>query len=68
MAAIDAPDFALSMKPAQVGTGKLDWARILPAAHAAGARHFYVEQEPPFPGPRIDAVRGSYAFLSQLRA
>lgn len=68
VAAIDAPDFALSMKPAQVGTGKLDWARILPAAHAAGARHFYVEQEPPFPGPRIDAVRGSYAFLSQLRA
>ncbi len=68
VATIDKPDFALMMNPAQVGSGKLDWARILPAAQAAGARHFYLEQEPPFPGPRIDAVRGGYAFLSQLRA
>ena len=61
-------NFALSMQPAEVGAGKLDWARILPAAHEAGARHFYVEQEPPFAIPRMEAVRRSFAFLSGLRA
>ena len=60
--------FGLAMKPAEVGTGKLDWKRILPAAHQAGVKHFYVEQEPPFAIPRIEAARKSYAFLSQLRA
>jgi sugar phosphate isomerase/epimerase len=61
-------NFALSMQPAEVGAGKLDWARILPAAHEAGVRHFYVEQEPPFALPRIESVRRSFAFLSGLHA
>lgn len=61
-------NFVLAMKPAEVGSGTLDWARILPAAHAAGAKHFYVEQEPPFTMPRIEAARKSYAYLSALRA
>ena len=58
-----APPFAIG-----VGSGTLDWAKILPAARAAGVRHFYVEQEPPFTMPRIEAARKSYAFLSALRA
>lgn len=61
-------NFALSMQPAEVGSGKLDWGRILPAAHAAGVRHFYVEQEPPFTIPRIEAARKSYDFLARLHA
>lgn len=61
-------NFALNMKPAEVGFGTLDWAKILPAAHAAGVRHFYVEQEPPFAIPRIESARKSYGFLSQLKA
>jgi sugar phosphate isomerase/epimerase len=61
-------NFALSMKPAEVGSGMLDWASILPAAYDAGVRHFYVEQEPPFAMPRIEAARKSFGFLSQLRA
>lgn len=61
-------NFVLEMKPAEVGSGTLDWARILPAARTAGVRHFYVEQEPPFTMPRIEATRKSYAFLSALRA
>jgi sugar phosphate isomerase/epimerase len=61
-------NFALSMKPAEVGSGTLDWAKILPAAYGAGVRHFYVEQEPPFAIPRMEAARKSYAFLSHLRA
>jgi sugar phosphate isomerase/epimerase len=62
------PNFALTMQPAEVGSGTLDWARILPAAQRAGVQHFYVEQEPPFTIPRIEAARKSYAYLSQLRA
>lgn len=58
----------LGMKPAEIGSGTLDWAAILPVAYDAGVRHFYVEQEPPFTIPRIEAARKSYQFLSQLRA
>lgn len=63
-----ASNFALSMAPSEVGSGKQDWARILPAAWRAGVRHFYVEQEPPFAMPRMDAAAKSYAYLAQLRA
>ena len=62
------PNFALSTVATEVGAGKQDWAKILPAALAAGAQHFYVEQEPPFTTPRIDAAAKSYAWLAQLRA
>lgn len=61
-------NFVLAMKPAEVGSGTLDWAKILPAARSAGVHHFYVEQEPPFTIPRIEAARKSYAFLAALRA
>lgn len=68
VAAGNTPGFAITMAPAEVGSGTLDWARILPAAHKAGVRHFLVEQEPPFAIPRIEAARKSYAYLAQLRA
>jgi sugar phosphate isomerase/epimerase len=61
-------NFALAMKPTEVGSGKQDWARILPAAFRAGVRHFYVEQEPPFAMARMDAASKSYAYLAGLRA
>jgi sugar phosphate isomerase/epimerase len=62
------PNFAVHMAPTEVGSGKLDWAQILPAALRAGVRNFYVEQEPPFTLPRMDAAAKSYAYLAQLRA
>lgn len=68
LAADTATNFALSMKPTEVGSGKQDWARILPEAHRAGVRHFYVEQEPPFTMPRMDAAAKSYGYLAGLRA
>ena len=46
------PGFALGMTPAEVGSGTLDWARILPEAHRVGVEHYLVEQEPPFAIPR----------------
>jgi sugar phosphate isomerase/epimerase len=59
-------NYALAMDPTQVGTGKLDWAHILPAAAKAGVQHFYVEQEPPFTMARIDAAAQSYRYLAAL--
>ncbi|MEO6092851.1 MAG: sugar phosphate isomerase/epimerase [Novosphingobium sp.] len=68
VARVNPVNFGLSMKPSDVGAGKLDWARILPAAYRAGVRHFYLEQEPPFVSSRMDAARNGYAYLSRLRA
>ena len=62
------PSTQMKTDPTEVGSGSVDWARVLPAAYAAGARHFYYEQEPPFAIPRIEAAAKSYAFLAQLRA
>jgi sugar phosphate isomerase/epimerase len=62
------PNHALAMDPTEVGSGKQDWARLLPAAHKAGCQHFYVEQEPPFTMARIDAAAKGYAYLKGLRA
>ncbi len=60
-------NYALKMDPTQVGNGRLDWARLLPAAQKAGCQHFYVEQEPPFTMSRIDAAAVSYRYLAGLR-
>ncbi|WP_163233940.1 sugar phosphate isomerase/epimerase family protein [Caulobacter rhizosphaerae] len=62
------PSQALVTSPAEVGSGVVDWARVLPAAYAAGARHFYVEQEPPFTLSRLESIARSYTYLSKLRA
>jgi sugar phosphate isomerase/epimerase len=60
-------NYALKMDPTEVGSGKQDWARLLPAARKAGVEHFYVEQEPPFAMARLDAAAKSYAFLAGLK-
>ena len=62
------PNFALAMDPTEVGSGSLDWTRLLPAAYAAGVRGFYVEQEPPFTLPRIEAAKASHDYLARVAA
>ena len=62
------PNFVLSMDPTEVGSGVLDWKRLLPAAHAAGVRHFFFEQEPPFARSRIEAARISFDYLARVTA
>ena len=62
------PNFAFKMDPAEIGSGKLDWKRLLPEAYAAGVRGFYVEQEPPFTRPRLEAARISHDYLMGVRA
>ena len=57
---------AFRMDPADVGSGRLDWERILPVAYEAGVRYYYVEQEPPFAEPRMEAARTDYDYLSRV--
>lgn len=68
VAAGNSQSYEISMQPAEVGAGTIDWARVLPAAQKAGVQHYLVEQEPPFTIPRIEAAERSHRFLSQLRA
>jgi len=61
-------NYELRMDPTEVGSGRLDWGRLLPGAHAAGVRNFYVEQEPPFERPRIEAAKICHDFLARVTA
>ncbi len=60
-----APNNAFKMDPADVGSGALDWKAILPVGYEVGVRYYYVEQEPPFAGPRMDAARADYEYLAR---
>ncbi len=60
-------NFALRMDPTEVGSGIQDWPAILQAGRDAGVEHFFVEQEPPFERPEIEAARISYNFLRTLQ-
>jgi sugar phosphate isomerase/epimerase len=60
-------NFASRLDGTEVGSGVLDWKVILPVAYQAGVRGFYVEQEAPFAGSRLDSVAASYRYLASLR-
>jgi len=60
------PNTDYKMDPADVGSGYLDWKAIIPAGYDAGVRYYYVEQEPPFAVPRIEAARTDYGYLARL--
>ncbi|MGH8288443.1 MAG: sugar phosphate isomerase/epimerase family protein [Steroidobacteraceae bacterium] len=66
LAASTVPNNAFKMNSTDVGAGSLDWRAILPAGYEAGVRHYYVEQEPPFPATRMDAARADYEYLARL--
>jgi sugar phosphate isomerase/epimerase len=57
--------FGLNQQPvmAEIGSGNLDWARILPAAEAAGCRYYIVEQDI-CPGDPFDSIKKSFDYLS----
>ncbi|MCB2079799.1 MAG: sugar phosphate isomerase/epimerase [Novosphingobium sp.] len=59
--------FDISMDSPIVGSGRLDWARILPAAYEAGARHFIVEQDTANGLSRIDGLERAVQFLSNVK-
>lgn len=60
-------NFAVEQDPTEVGSGKMDWPAILTAAYTAGVRGFFVEQEPPYSGPRMDSIAKSAGYLLGLR-
>lgn len=51
----------------EVGSGVVNWPRVLRAAVASGVEHFAVEQEPPYSRmPPIEAARKAYGYLTAL--
>lgn len=61
-------NYELRMDPTEVGSGALPWKTLLPAAYAAGVRGFYVEQEPPFERPRLEAAKICHDYLAGVTA
>lgn len=57
-------NFLLTMNPAEVGAGRIDWPAVLDAARTAGVREYFVEQEPPFEHDRMESARISFDFLA----
>jgi sugar phosphate isomerase/epimerase len=62
------PNYSLQQDPCEVGQGIIDWKTLLAKAYRANVRQFYVEQEPPFSKPRIEAVGISFNYLNALVA
>ncbi|WP_372786942.1 sugar phosphate isomerase/epimerase family protein [Phenylobacterium sp.] len=61
-------NFAFQQDPAEVGSGIIDWKRLLAASYAAGVRDFFVEQEPPFAKPRMESVKINFDYLNTVVA
>ena len=59
-------NYHMQQKPTEVGSGIMNWPAILKAAQSAGVRNFFVEQEPPFTGARIDSLKKSLSYLRKL--
>lgn len=59
------PNFAMGIDPAELGSGTIDWSLVLAAADRAKIRQFFVEQEPPFTGPPLDAMARSFDHLKK---
>jgi sugar phosphate isomerase/epimerase len=49
----------------EVGSGVLDWPKVLRAAAAAKVAHYFVEQDQT-PGDPVDSLRQSFGYLSKL--
>ncbi len=50
----------------EAGKGVLDWPKILKAAHDAGVKHYFVEQDQT-PGNPVDSLRISFDYLHALK-
>jgi sugar phosphate isomerase/epimerase len=61
--------YAESLSPnafREVGLGVLDFAKIIPAARAAGVQHFFVEQDEVAEDP-VESLRQSYRAVEALK-
>jgi sugar phosphate isomerase/epimerase len=55
------------MASTELGTGIIDWPRLLRAAGVTAVKGLYVEQEPPFASSSLDSVRASFDYLKALQ-
>jgi hydroxypyruvate isomerase len=58
---VGAPDHRMT----EVGKGIIDWPNLLASARAAGAEHFFVEQDDAT--KPLDSIAASFSYLSQLK-
>src|SRR5450432_398146 len=49
----------------EVGSGVIEWPKVLKAAASAGAEHYFVEQDQT-PGDPVESLRQSFGYLSKL--
>ena len=59
-------NYRFQQDPTEVGCGVIHWRTLLPAAHSAGIREFFVEQEPPFTKDRFQALDESFSYLVKV--
>jgi len=50
----------------EAGKGVIDWPKVFKAAHAAGVKHYFVEQDQT-PGNPVDSLKVSYQYLQGLK-
>lgn len=55
---------SLGIHSVDVGQGVIDWKHLLALLRRSHVQHLYVEQEPPFTAPPIEAARTAYQFLA----
>ncbi len=60
------PNTALKMASVDVGSGIIDWKRLLAAAGRTAVEGLYVEQEPPFAHSSLNSIKISYDYLHGL--
>jgi len=51
----------------ELGSGTIDWKKVMAAVKKASVKHYFVEQEDPFADhPVMDAIKIDYEFLSKF--
>ena len=58
---------AANLTTVPVGRGTINWPAVFAAARRARIHSYFVEQEPPFAQPPLEALAQSYAYLKGLR-
>lgn len=51
---------------AEVGSGNMNWPKLLPAAEAAGAEFFFIEQDETYGRDPFDCIADSRAYLKSI--
>jgi len=58
---------ATDLRTVPVGSGTVDWPKVFAAARRARIHSYFVEQEPPFTQPPLEALTQSHSYLMSLR-